>query len=1032
MPPILPYDATLLALNNAANAGAFGFGSQARPTAAQQAAGNYAKGRADWQGLRLVVEQPRGTYREGKGWRNLMAAHYGYIAGTLGNDGDELDCFIGSFVDSQRVWVVNQHLGGQFDEHKAMLAFDSEDAARSAYLRSYDRGWTGLGSIVALSVPQFKWWLQHGDKTRPLTTDNLPYEGTEPMKRTYWDDNAEPIGQNLDALIYGIRQHDGGAGLLLDSVTVADIHADPDNQAVLVMDAMVTPFQKLDPKMNVLRAVMERTGTEVKPVAVQISEPFKQRGTVNVAAVFELSDGQTITVYFHNPDSTPAKLAPGDQLVSWKWLLNKKDCTIVVAPERGADLNIREVARRLMKLAEKNSAAFQRANAKRAERLGNIAALQDEVAQLETTLENKRTRLEVVKLQAADASKAREEAAAAAAAADAAYLPDGWTESKPGGMATKAGKDGGIIDTNAVSGKWFVIFNDDRIENTDAIFDTRREAFEKFAERTAELAAQTAAAQPTFAVGDYLTANFPRLNKRQTLADYKSTPSGSQWLCQVQKVLALTPEAYDEVANNLLASNSDLGAGGSASDSPLITADLFKRSLSDWTPEQQAEWERTSYNLVTVVQAPGRETFVIDAQGYGYARYVGLDPKPAAAPVLSAAPTPPAPPEPTAPAADVLAVSAAMAKTLTNPVWFNDKAIYGPINAGVQAGWLVRRSTTQVGWTEAGVAASAAAKASAPVPTPAAGGTDTGIVDGDGQAVATDAAVKAAAIAKVLVDRYGFKKMDSDTTFTLRLAAPRSGKFVDVGVDSGRPNDLEIDPEFSTEISASYSEPAEVIAEAIDTADFAELYGDFDTQGNLNPVIANGSVFDGKPIAFAKAAMMVEEGAKRVGTSVHYGDFNGSTTQGLALDAATGDVTVIGITAQIHSTGQVWARADISEAGAVRLLKGAAGEEAAGPAGTAQEVADTISALIDAWGKAQAAGTTTSTKEEPVQPTPVTNPDAATLRAIIDGTTDPLTADLSELEAIYERNQDDAEIQALFEQAVNIVVAAEDQATTTV
>ncbi|MFZ4538415.1 hypothetical protein [Propionivibrio sp.] len=30
--------------------------------------------------------------------------------------------------------------------------------------------------------------------------------------------------------------------------------------------------------------------------------------------------------------------------------LNKKDITIVVAPERGEDLNVREMARRIMKL----------------------------------------------------------------------------------------------------------------------------------------------------------------------------------------------------------------------------------------------------------------------------------------------------------------------------------------------------------------------------------------------------------------------------------------------------------------------------------------------------------------------------------------------------------------------------------------------------------------------------------------------------------------------------------------------------------
>lgn len=1114
--PAIPFDAMLHAIQNAANAGAFGFGKQTRPTEAQLLAGNYAKGRVMWQGLPLVIEQPRGTYREGKGWRTLMASHYGYIAGTRGNDGDEVDCFIGSFVDSSRVYVVNQVLRGRFDEHKVMLCYDSEEAARDAYMRSYSRGWTGLDSIAALSLSQFKWWLKNGDLTKPLSADNLPYEGTEPMNRVYWTTDAEPMGQSLDKLMYGLRQHDGAAGLLLDSVSVADIHGDPDNEAVLTMDAMVTPFNKLQPKMNVLQAVMARSGGEVKPVAVQVSEPFKQRGTVNVATVFELSDGQTVTVYFHNPDSTPAKLAPGDELISWKWLLNKKDVTIVVAPERGSDLNIREVARRLMRLAEKNSPAFQRANAKRSERMAAIQSLTDEVAGLEATLASEQNRLEVVKQQAQEREAKAAESVSAPVVAYVRRDGDG-AKGLQGDAYTDIGDAQNALDeTDRPVGSLYLIEANsdairfsfgartqmlkatgmvDRERFTKLMDEVRRWANKEIGSHSAdwlkvhgpeymalyrgielEWARKAIAqwmqgdagmaemkfpgdpepdlpAQPTFAVGDYLKANFPSLNKRQSIADYKENPSGSEWLCKVQKVLSLTPEAYDEFANNLMASNPSLGEGGSASDSPLITDDLFKRSLSDWTPEQQAEWKATSYSLVTVVEAPGRETFVVDAQGYDYARYVGLDPKPAIAPVVSAAHTP-------------------------DPVAVPD-----------------------------------------PDPVQAA----TGIVDGDDQPVTTEAAQKAAAIVAILVNRYGFTKSGETLSYAIGLNMPRSHLSMHVGVDRSTPTILEIEGEF-TAAEYSTSDTPEQIAAALDMADFAELYGDYDAQGNLSPTITNEeSIFFGKPLPYALAAMRVEEGASKVGASVHYGDFNGSTSGGLSLDGApTGTNTVIGITAQIHSAGQVWARADISEDGDVVLLKGAAGSEEVAKPDTAQQVADALSALIDAWGKAQAAAVAeraktrrnpAKTKKEPAQVVkqeqpenvrlvvkrdPVSdsvewqamsgdnwvlqttfdtleaakealksrgydidtvpvleaewipsakrfgpakpiataatteNPDAAILRAIIDGTTDPLTADLEALEAIYERNAANAEIQALFEQAVNVVIEAENKATASV
>ena len=53
----------------------------------------------------------------------------------------------------------------------------------------------------------------------------------------------------------------------------------------------------------------------------------------------------------------------------------------------------------------------------------------------------------------------------------------------------------------------------------------------------------------------------------------------------------------------------------------------------------------------------------------------------------------------------------------------------------------------------------------------------------------------------------------------------------------------------------------------------------------------------------------------------------------------------------------------------------------------------------------------------------------AMMQAIIDGTTDPLTADLDALESAFTSYQDDAEIAALFERAVDVVMQAAAKAT---
>jgi hypothetical protein len=131
-------------------------------------------------------------------------------------------------------------------------------------------------------------------------------------------------------------------------------------------------------------------------------------------AIFKLTDGQTVSIYFHNPDAKSTRIAPTDEVISWKWLLNKKDITIVVAPERGVDLNLFDVARRVMRLAERNSALFTRQNARRAERIQSVQSLKDEIATLETELASAQNELEVAKQVAEDAQNQKTRAFAAA------------------------------------------------------------------------------------------------------------------------------------------------------------------------------------------------------------------------------------------------------------------------------------------------------------------------------------------------------------------------------------------------------------------------------------------------------------------------------------------------------------------------------------------------------------------------------------------------------------------------------------------
>lgn len=376
-------------LDRAAHSGANGNNSKQEATLKQRIAGNYLKGRDTVYGLRIAIESPRGTMRhwqaeDGTSGSNLMKFHYGYIEGTLGNDGDELDCSIGPSPEAQRAYVVNQFAGSQFDEHKIMLGFPDKRTAEAGYLSNYTPGWQGMDSCVACSITQLKWWIAHGNKARPLTQDQLPYEGTDTMEKVLWDNANLPLHSTLDAVLYGLRAHDAADGLLFDAVSMADILADSDG--IMIMDALVIPFARIEPRMQLMQKVLDRAGKTVNVAAMQVSPPFTQRGSTNVAVIYELSDGQTISVFFHNPDVTPKKIMPGDDLISWKWMLNKKDITVAVAPERGRDLEVRTVAARIMQLAEKNSARFIAANGKRAEKMDVIAGLKSDLEAKEATL----------------------------------------------------------------------------------------------------------------------------------------------------------------------------------------------------------------------------------------------------------------------------------------------------------------------------------------------------------------------------------------------------------------------------------------------------------------------------------------------------------------------------------------------------------------------------------------------------------------------------------------------------------------------
>jgi len=119
-----------------------------------------------------------------------------------------------------------------------------------------------------------------------------------------------------------------------------------------------------------------------------IGKPKRQGLFASVTVQIPFTDGQVLSIVFHSPDGNKMKITPEDEILAFRWLLNKRDITQAVSPEGDAEISLEQVAKRTAQLVEKNSARFQ--------------ATQKEIVE-------QKKQLEEVKVQVADAGKRHDE-----------------------------------------------------------------------------------------------------------------------------------------------------------------------------------------------------------------------------------------------------------------------------------------------------------------------------------------------------------------------------------------------------------------------------------------------------------------------------------------------------------------------------------------------------------------------------------------------------------------------------------------------
>jgi hypothetical protein len=118
--------------------------------------------RYQFAGFDVSIENKKGSIRSGTDqdghvWHTVMHYDYGYIRGSVGVDGDQVDVYIGPDEAATTVYVVHQNdpVTGTYDEDKVMLGFSSLKEARSAYLKQYDRPGF-LGTIDGIPLEEFR------------------------------------------------------------------------------------------------------------------------------------------------------------------------------------------------------------------------------------------------------------------------------------------------------------------------------------------------------------------------------------------------------------------------------------------------------------------------------------------------------------------------------------------------------------------------------------------------------------------------------------------------------------------------------------------------------------------------------------------------------------------------------------------------------------------------------------------------------------------------------------------------------------
>ena len=334
------------------------------------------------------------------------------LADSTGFDSLGFDSSVGSVddrwhvvnvFDSVNTYIDSIAVGGAMDSNHALQIaksqLDSLGGTTCQLITNNAMQFDGMDHDHAWSIDAINKLMDNPSQNKSyLPVITAPELVVEAARVTFdavqWDsmDGLVSHGGSDSALFLDLIRADGHKQLLepLNLVRELELLGAEEHSFDALMDKKVRLTLLKDRLFN----AMSRAGdAELSVTNVTETKPFKRQGVTNIAFIFDLSDGQKLSIWFHNPDSTPSQLKADDMMISWKWMLNKRDVTAVLSPKQGDNVQLPVLAARIMRVARKNSKKFKAAQDRAAaleKELQDAQALVDakqgEIDQLDTDI----------------------------------------------------------------------------------------------------------------------------------------------------------------------------------------------------------------------------------------------------------------------------------------------------------------------------------------------------------------------------------------------------------------------------------------------------------------------------------------------------------------------------------------------------------------------------------------------------------------------------------------------------------------------